>query len=199
VRRLTRLVLVLWPAIAFAGPSGRVIRVERTASHANVAPRLCEIRGEAGTCLGEAPRVGQTMLVLDEHRVVAELQVVEAASFVATCTNLWTVKTRALHGGPTGDGVGVIDVGISPSRAHVLDKHHFPAGPSGVTGEEVWRAIDRDGDGTADIVVTRYNCDGSGRPTGGWGTYCVELWARVGGPGGKMARTSQINLAQCNL
>jgi len=200
VRRLTGLVIVLWSATSAAGPNGRVIRIERPGGATNVAPRLCDIRGDSGTCVGDEPRAGQTVVVLDERRVLAEVQIVEATSAVAACPNLWTVKTRGMRGTATdsngNSGIGVIDPAINPSRAHVLDRSHMPASPGGLPGEEVWRAIDRDGDGTADIMITRYNCDASGKPLTGGSTYCIDVWARIGP---RIVRTTQLNFAQCNI
>jgi hypothetical protein len=188
-------VFVLWPAAVLAGPQGRVIRVERTGAGAKVAPRLCEVRGDSGTCVGEEPKAGQTVVVLDERHVVAEVQIIEAASLVTSCANLWTVKTRAIHGTTAdGEGIGVIDPAINPSRARVLGKDHLPASPSGQAGDEVWRAIDRDGDGTADILITHFNCDAAGRPATGGSTSCIDVWSQLGA---RMARTTQLNFAQC--
>ena len=188
------------PSVASAGGHGQVIRIERSGSAAHAAPRLCEIRGDSGTCVGEEPRVGQTVVVLDERRVIAELQILEAASVVAACPSLWTVKTRALRGALTdsngNNGIGVIDAALHPTRARVLDKDHSPAAPDGIPGVEVWRAIDRDGDGTADILITRYTCDASGRPVAGGSTPCIDVWAKLGP---RMTRTTQLNFAQCNI
>jgi hypothetical protein len=69
-----------------------------------------------------------------------------------------------------------------------------PPSPSGSADDEVWRAVDRDGDGAADILLTRYSCDAAGRPSTG-GTYCIDVWARTGA---RMMRTAQINFALCN-
>ncbi len=195
VLRLTGFALVIWSATAVAGPSGRVIRIERTDAGSNVAPRLCEIRGAAGTCVGDEPRVGQTVVVLDERRVLAEVQIIEATSVSASCTNLWTVKTRGVRGADEAEGIGVIDPSLKPGRARVLDRSHLPPSPSRMPGD-VWRAIDRDGDGTADILVTRYNCDASGQQVTGGTTYCIDVWARFGT---RMLRSTQLNFAQCNL
>ena len=185
---------------AMAAPHGQVIRIERSGNAAHVAPRLCEIRGDTGTCLGEEPRVGQTVVVLDERRVLAEVQVTEVASVVAACPNLWTVKTRPVRGGRSdgtgAGGIGVIDPALNPSRAHVLDKGHMPPSPGGMPNEEVWRAIDRDGDGTADIMITRYTCDASSKPQSAGATSCIDVWARVGP---RLLRTTQLNFAQCNI
>jgi hypothetical protein len=200
VPRLTAFAIALWSATAAAGANGRVIRIERTGGASNVAPRLCDIRGDTGTCVGDEPRVGQTVVVLDERHVLAEVQIVEVASVIAACTNLWKVKTRAMRGTTTdnngNNGIGVIDPAINPSRAHVLDRNHLPASPGGLPSEEIWRAIDRDGDGTADIMITRYTCDASSKPTTVGTTACIDVWARIGP---RMMRTTQVNFAQCNI
>jgi hypothetical protein len=94
--------------------------------------------------------------------------------------------------------VGVIDPAVDINRAHMLDRSHLPPSPSGFSEEEVWRAVDRDGDGTADVLLTRYGCDAAGRPaTGGprGSTYCIDVWARTGA---RMTRTAQLNFAHCN-
>lgn len=200
MRRLAGFAIALWSATAAAGPAGRVIRIERSGTAASVAPRLCEIRGDTGTCVGDEPRAGQTVIVLDEHHVIAEVQIVEASSVVAACPNLWTVKTRTVRGATSdhngNNGIGVIDPAILPARAHVLERGRLPASPSGLPSEEVWRAIDRDGDGTADILITRYTCDAAGKPLPSASTSCIDIWARIGQ---RLLRTTQINFAQCNI
>jgi len=195
VLRSISVAVVLWSAAAVAGPSGRVVRVERSGG-SRIAPRLCDIHGDTGNCVGDEPHAGQTVVMLDERRVVAEVQILEATSFSPSCPTLWSVKTRVLRGAPNdSDGLGVIDAGLDVNRAHLIDRGRLPSSPSGSPDDEVWRAIDRDGDGAADIVITRYSCDSSGRPTTGGATYCVDLWARTGA---RMTRTTQLNFALCN-
>jgi hypothetical protein len=143
------------------------------------------------------------VIVLDDHRVVSELQVGEARATLPGCENLWTIKTRALRGTtPDGDKLGVIDPLINPSRARVVDKTNL-ASPSGQPGDEVWHAIDRDGDGVADILIVRYTCDAAGRPIAGAATFCIDIWARAGQGGGrgpsKLSRTTQLNFGTCNI
>jgi hypothetical protein len=182
------------PAAA-AGPSGRVVRVERSGG-SRIPPRLCEIHGDTGSCVGDEPRAGQTVAVLDEHRVIAEVQILEATSFSPSCPMLWSVKTRPLHGAPADiDGIGVIDPSLDSSRAHLLDRSRLSSSPRGPPDDDVWRAIDNDGDGVADIVITRYGCDASGRPTSTGNTFCIDVWARTGA---RMMRTTELNFALCN-
>lgn len=191
---LAALALALSPT-ALAGPSGRVVRVERSGG-SRIPPRLCEIHGDAGNCVGEEPRAGQTVAVLDERRVVAEVQILEVASFSSSCPMLWTVKTRLLRGAvPDSDGIGVIDPSLDLGRAHMINRTQLPSSPSGMPEDEVWRAIDRDGDGAADILITRYSCDTEGHPSSAASTFCIDLWARTGA---RMTRTTQLNFALCN-
>lgn len=188
------LVLVLWSLTAIAWPRGRVIRVERTNRGATVAPRFCLLRAEGGMCFGEQPVPGQIVRILDEQHVVAEIQIAEATSSVAGCPNVWMVKTREVNSVPIdSDGLGVIDPHLDPNRAHTLDRAHIPASPSGLSGEDVWQAIDRDGDGSADIVVTRYVCDSAGKPVTQGTTYCIDVWAQTGSG---MTRTTHFS--QCS-
>ncbi len=190
-------IAVTMAAAAMAGPQGprgRVVRVERSPG-GGVAPRLCEIRDGGGTCVGDEPRPGQTVAVFDDRRVVAEVQIVSATPFVAGCPGLWTVQVRTLQSSATTSGFGVIDPVLHPGRAQVLDRDRRPAGPSGQPGEDVWHAVDRDGDGTADILITRYSCDPAGQITGG-SSMCIDIWSRADH---RLVRTSQLNFSQCNL
>lgn len=179
---------------ALAGPSGRVVRVERSGG-SRIPPRLCEIHGDAGNCIGEEPHAGQTVAVLDERRVVAEVQILEATTFSDSCPMLWTVKTRLSRGAvPDNEGIGVIDPSLDLGRAHLINRIQLPSSPSGMPEDVVWQAIDRDGDGAADIVITRYGCDADGHPASAAGTFCIDLWARTGA---RMTRTSQLNFGLC--
>ena len=203
MRRLTGIALVVWSASAAAAPSGRVVRVERAGGPSTRPPMLCQVRGDGGNCVGDEPHAGQIVTVLDDHHVVAEIQVVEAKVTLPGCENLWTIKTRVVRGVVTdGDRIGVIDAGVNPSRAHLVDKANL-ASPSGPPGDEVWHAIDRDGDGTADIVSTRYSCDAAGRPVIGATTFCLDIWSRGAGRlahgASKLNRTTQLNFATCNI
>jgi len=204
MRRLAGIALVMCSATSAATPSGRVVRIERTGGPSAHSPMLCQVRGDGGNCVGDEPRAGQSVIVLDEHRVVAEVQVIETKATLPGCENLWTIKTRPLRGVVTdGDRIGVIDESVNPSRARLVDKANLSS-PSGQPGDEVWHAIDRDGDGVADIVSTRYSCDASGRPMTGATTFCLDIWSRSPGArpaqgGGKLIRTTQLNFAMCNI
>ena len=197
--RLVGLVFA-WSATGLAAPAGRVVRVERTGGPASAPPRICQVRADEGNCIGAEPRNGQTVLVLDDHQVVAEVQVIDAKLTLPSCENLWTIKVRTLRGSLSdGDKLGVIDDAVSPTRARVLDKAHLVS-PSGQPGDEVWHALDRDGDGTADVMITRFRCNAAGKAVTDPTNYCLDIWARApGSRSGKLVRTTQLNFATCTV
>ena len=181
---------------AVAGPSGRVIRVERTSEGATFVPEMCLLRGDDGLCVGGKPELGRIAFVFDAQRVLAEVEVIEATA-TPTCGQLWNIRVRLRRGALTDvEAIAVIDPRVVPARARVIDTERTTASiPSGIE-DEVWRAIDRDGDDAADILLTRYTCDASGRRATGVTSYCMDVWARIGA---KVVRTSQLNFANCNL
>ena len=184
-------------APAVSEPShGRVIRVER-GFDAAVPPRLCELRkGPAGVCVGEQPRPGQQIILVGEQGVLGDAVVTDATSMGDGCAHLWTVQIEAHTTLPDTGVLGVIDRGLDPQAARMLDHDHFPAPPSGNPAEEIWRAVDRDGDGTADVLFTHYPCDAASNITSGARGFCIDVWARLHG---KLTRTTQVNFAQCKL
>lgn len=187
-----------WSAVATAAPNGRVIRVDRGGGPASPPPRICQVHAGEGKCVGAEPRGGQTMLVLDHHQRVAEVQVTDAKRAVPGCENLWNVQVRMVRGRLSdGEKLGVIDDLVNPIRVRLLDPSHLVS-PSGESGDEVWNAIDRDGDGTADVMVTRFRCDADGRPVTDPANYCLDIWTRdPAARGAKLVRTTQLNFATC--
>ena len=126
----------------------------------------------------------------------SDLQILEATSFLPSCPMLWTVKTRLVRGAvPDSDGIGVIDPSLDVARAHLINRIQLPSNPGGISDDDVWRAVDRDGDGAADILITRYGCDAEGHPSSAASTFCIDLWARTGA---RMTRTTQFNFGLCN-
>lgn len=183
-------------ATALAAPTGRVVRIERATGRLAVAPRLCVLHGDAGACVGDEPAAGQIAYVLDGRHAVAEVEIVDASPFAAGCGQLWNIKARTRRGATAdGEALAVIDAGLDPSRARVLHGDHLAAGLAVPEGE-IWRAIDRDGDDVADILLTRFTCDAAGKPASGVATFCMDVWARVGA---RMTRTTQLNLARCSV
>lgn len=204
---MTRLVVFCLVVGALAVPAtgaprarGKVVRVERPRGTA-VMPRVCDVRADrAGTCLGPEPALGELITVLDETGVIAEVRITEATAFstsgASACQSLWNIKTEVVRGDLTSiplRTIGVVDPDVHPRKGRMLPKEQFPQPPSGRSDEQVVVAVDRDGDGEADIVLTQTTCDGSGLVPGG---SCIDEWARVNG---RLVNVQQTNFASCGF
>jgi len=204
---VTRFVVFACVVGAFALPAagaprakGKVIRVERQRGTA-VTPRVCDVRADkAGTCLGPEPQIGEVITVLDENGVIAEVRIVEAVAFSTggsnACQSLWNIKTEVVRGDLTTiplRTIGVVDPEVHPRKGRMMPKEQFPLPPSGRSDEQVVVAVDRDGDRTADIVLTQNACDGTNAVQGG---SCIDEWARVNG---RLIKVQQTNFATCGF
>lgn len=185
-------------AVAAPRPHGKVVRVERQRA-SSAAPRICEVHVDgSGVCFGAQPMVGDLVMVMDENGVIAETKVSEALAFqtssTMTCNALWNIKSDLVRGdlaNVSSRNFGVVDPEIHPRKGHTLSKDLFPPSPSGDAADIVMIAVDRDGDRSADIIVTQSNCDN----TGAGGT-CLDAWTRQKG---RMVRVQQTNFATCGI
>lgn len=165
--------LVLAPVHAGAAPHGRVVRVERSRAFPLVVPVLCfQVQSDGrGLCIGPQPKTGDQVVLVDETQVVAEVRVDTATKMTPSCDMVWTFQGSILRGDVTAGRrskmMGLIDAGIDRQQARRLPDDKVPA-PSADSRVEL--GIDRDGDGTADVVVTQTNCSAGGE--------CVEFWSR---------------------
>jgi hypothetical protein len=153
---------------AGAAPRGRVIRVEREPVAA--PPRICIIGGghDSHLCFGQ-PRAGErvTLLSSSEPRVRSELvieSVADAADLrqanLCASDGAQLVKGRYTPGTNSGDSMtGLRGAQLDAWVARVLTG--VPA-PSGSDDEQVKLAVDSDGNGSADLVVTTYPCTPEG-------------------------------------
>jgi len=188
------------PATAAPRPKGKVVRIERQRGTA-VTPRVCDVRADkAGTCLGPEPTIGELITVLDETGVIAEVRISEATAFSTggnnACQSLWNIKTEVVRGDLTSipmRTIGVVDPEVHPRKGRMMPKEQFPPPPSGRNDEQVVVAVDRDGDRTADIVLTQNACEGTGSVPGG---SCIDEWARVNG---RLVKVQQTNFATCGF
>jgi hypothetical protein len=149
---------------------GRVVRVERAA--VSPVPKRCTLvagRGE-GLCFGQ-PHKGERIAVLDlsERAVRGELvieSVGEGAELIArgVCVNTGVYTVKGSYASGT-DGVGHLMglLGAKLDRRTARIMADVPA-PSGRTDEVVELAVDADGNGRADLVLTHYSCDEQGKP-----------------------------------
>jgi hypothetical protein len=188
---------------AGAAPRGRVVRVERAS--ATPTPRLC-IMGhgrDAHLCLGQA-RAGEriALLVATEPRLRGEL-VIESATDatdlrrdnVCISGGAQYVKGWYTSGTDSSDvTAGLRGAGLDLSVARVLDG--VPA-PSGHADESVKLAVDGDGNGSADLVMTAYRCtpDGAPAPSGASSdSRCFDTYMAYRG---KLRRVHQDIIRAC--
>ena len=183
--RAVPLVLVLCSAVAAAGP-GRVVRVER-GHGVKRTPRVCQVQSDGrGTCWGKPPEVGETASVIDQTMgVLGELRVSEVMPLEDSCgkTQRWDYKFTRESGqidrATWGQSFVVFDVEVQPGRTRLVSDTSRVSLPDRRAGEQVWSVLDRDGDGSEDLVVTAYACDKSGEmtmnsPAAG---YCIDYWS----------------------
>lgn len=185
---------------ADAAPRGRVVRVERNSIGA--VPRLCSMGGRRGegTCFGQ-PHEGETIEIVDpaarrlRGAFVIE-SVTEAAELasLALCvsTGVHTVRGSYAIGADEGGRVwGLRGAKLNRKVARVLGD--VPP-PSGRSEESVAFAVDADGNGRPDLLLTEYACDENGAPTSGAEGRCFDTYLEQRGG---MHRVQQDILRTC--
>jgi hypothetical protein len=199
---LGAVVLVAAAALAAEGaPRGRVVRVERTI--AATVPRICAMGGGTrgqNMCFGD-PRVGDRIAVIDmaEKRVRGEY-VIESVSeatelsSLGLCISSGVKSVRGSYAAGAEEGghvMGLRGARLSRKLTQVLTS--VPA-PSGRTDETVELAIDADGNGHADLVLTQYPCDANGVPASGGDGRCFDTYLEQRGG---LRRVQQDILRAC--
>jgi hypothetical protein len=188
--------LLLGAAVSDAAPRtrGKYVRVERTRTATSI-PRVCEVRdASGGVCFGPAPMIGDIVTLLSEQRVIAEIRVTDSQEYAtrgAACPGLYNIKVELMRGDfdPDESTIGIVDRDLDPRAARKVTRAEHPASPSGRPNESVQIAVDREGDGVADILVVQSDCDGQGQ-------LCLDEWARVDR---KMVRVVQTNFSNCGI
>ncbi len=161
------------PALAET-PRGKVVRVERERTFPMVTPVLCvQMQADgSGLCIGPQPKTGDSVILVDETQVLAEIKIDGATKAMPNCDSVWSVTGSVIKGdvtaGKRNKSIGLIDANVSKTGARRVpeSKTTKPAPDSRV---EI--AIDRDGDGTADVVASEATCPGVGGE-------CIEFWTR---------------------
>jgi hypothetical protein len=197
------LLLVGAPApAAEAAPRGRVVRVER--SVASVVPRICAMGGGARSgqnlCFGE-PHDGDRIAVIDlaEKRVRGEF-VIEAVteatelSSLNLCISTGVRSVRGSYASGVEEGGHIIGLRGAKLNRRVARVLSNVAAPSGRADEQVELAIDADGNGQADLLLTQYVCDGDGAPAAGGEGRCFDTYMEQRGG---MRRVQQDILRAC--
>jgi hypothetical protein len=193
--RLTAVLLVALGSGAVAAPrAGKVVRIERkTAAHLS-NPRLCEIEPNGnGNCLGDV-HVGDVVVVISADAVIGEVRLDETSVARPSCPLL-----RRVHGTflgrsqlPNGPAIGVIDGNVDKQRARMMINPTTATSPNG--HDQVFIAVDGDGDGTPDIMMTQSMCDAAGNTVASGGA-CLDVWA---GTGSSARRVQHANMSGCN-
>lgn len=188
-------------AVAQAEPRGRVVRVER--APAVTAPRYCSMAADAGrrVCFGR-PFEGEHVAVIDTvKRTVRGDFVIESieddleymSRGLCVAAGAYAVKGRFASGAPdrTTELIGLRGLKLG-KQARVLAGGVQP--PSGRADERVELAVDADGDGRADVALTRYPCDPAGNPRSGSEGICYDVYVAERG---RLSRTSQDVVGAC--
>jgi hypothetical protein len=194
VLRLTLLVGALC-SMAIAAPHGKVVRVERQVASAVLDPSLCQFQAHDGTglCLGTV-KTGDIVVLLSTDAVVGEVRVDEAKPTKPACPLLQNIKGTlmkgTLAGGNNGNVLGIVGGGIDRSHGRMVADPSTTPSPNG--RDLVRAAVDRDGDGVADIVMTQSQCD----PTSTSSEVCFDMWATAN-TSRTMRQVQHVNLQNC--
>jgi hypothetical protein len=189
-----------WPAQASPGAAGRrsgkVVRVERPRLRAAERVRVCPLTNPDGrrmTCFGgPPPEPGTRFALIDDigvrgHGVSLQSQpsgqdyckIGSAHEVELTYEEPHGLDPRPTSGFPFT--LAVQGVPLEEGARVMMDQQ---LRPSGREAEQVWMAVDRDGDGDADLAVTAYECSDQVRdlpiaPSGQRvSPYCLDYWVR---------------------
>jgi hypothetical protein len=176
------------------------VRVERQRGGTAAIPVLCEVKADAsGVCVGPAPQVGDSITVVDDEHTIAEVRITKLQAMTPQCSTLWSFSGEATRGdlsqSKASKTIGVIDPTLDRRSAHRIDEDHITS-PAEGPEVRVLLGIDRDGDGTADMVVTQFNCDAQGQPTSPTTAvdFCIDIWSERDAV---MKRTWSTKLQSC--
>lgn len=188
---------------ASAGP-GRVIRVNRGHGGTHRLPRICQATtADGGTCWGQEPQVGEIAVVMDTSAgVLGRVQVVKVEPQINTCGNpqSWTFKAITVSGRvdrlALGANYALFDIDVSEGKSHMLDPQRQPLPSDRNPNEQVWSALDADGDGNSDLIGTAYPCnDPNAIAKPGTQMFCVDY---LQGDHGDWRRLREDRVGICN-
>ncbi|MCW5801730.1 MAG: hypothetical protein KIT31_05035 [Deltaproteobacteria bacterium] len=179
--------------IGAAAPEGRVVRVERSRAPAR-APVVCDFDANLEARCHGRPAIGDVVVVADATSVLAEVELTAVTAVASKCDTLWTVRGALRSGRLAGPRpsrrLGVFDPASKDRRLRTVDAEP----PTGNPEESVVAAYDRDGDGTPDVLLTRYSCDEHGAIAANGVDTCRDVYARIGDA---LRRTSQTRQMGC--
>lgn len=168
---------------------GEVVRVERPRGLSSTGLRLCPVNLSAQgrvTCFGERPPAPGTRFVLLDgegsrgHVIARRVQPSEQDRCGLGYLHDVAIDGE-ISGGDLGVSVAVQGLGEADD-ARVLPYGLRSRSPSGRDEDQVWMAIDRDGDDLADVLATYRECAAEpGMPLPPVGKtvqgLCLDYWA----------------------
>lgn len=185
-------------AQAGAAPrAGKVVRVERRPSGLVGTPRYCTVSpvDMISYCISEkAPEVGDRLTVLDSQKVAATIRVTHVQALPDGCQqNMMWMTQGTLDSGdlanPQGQLIATLDVPVDARSARLVTVEKSPGGRP--AGTDTIYAIDRNGDGSADVEFVQYQCDDSGNQSINPTATCFEVWATAAGRGLEKVRAER--------
>ena len=154
--------------------------------------RFCTVMGDEAkmVCIGNPPPRPGGLIELVEYmgsyRGQARVVAVEAydESFAQCTDNTYSVTIEMVDGAQAPSSIlfGLMGFPVDPQRGRMITDLGTLKPPGGRSGESPVFAVDREGDGTADLMVTYYDCTNEVRvkpmaPTAN----CLEYWRNDGG------------------
>jgi hypothetical protein len=146
-------------------------------------------------CISEkAPEVGDRLTVLDNQKVAATIRVTHVQALPDGCQQnmMWMTQGTLDNGdltNPQGQLIATIDVPVDARSARLVTVDKSPGGRP--VGTDTIYAIDRNGDGSADVEFVQYQCDDSGNQSINPTATCFEVWATAAGRGLEKIRSER--------
>lgn len=183
------------PADAAPKRKGKVVRVERPRGLSKRVLRLCPLPladESQGTCYGSAPAVGEVGHAYDyDGRYIGQLSVLATAPSTEFVCHHGTAFDFRYHftpnlKGKSGASFGIAIFGLTgdPTRATLITDSSKLPNPTANKNAHPWMGMDRDGEGTADMLVSAYECTDIASlprtPPASSEAYCLDYWTNDG-------------------
>lgn len=167
------------------GRKGKVVRVERVTRQARKQPRVLQVASQTQLIsYGWQPEIGLEVALLDLEGLAAHARVTGVTERAGTCqTGLFVLEfevdewVRAFN---YNNMYGVTGLDLEDEARSI---RVAGTGPTGNPQEYVWTGIDREGDGTEDMIVTSYPCADTETPGATIGSmtmspHCMDAYTR---------------------
>jgi hypothetical protein len=175
-------------AVAAARP-GKVVKVERTRSVEREPIALCSWQGGGLTCFGSDVEIGDELRVVDESGNFQRVEVTRIEPNQMACSGdvidaeVRVIEKRSAGTGSLRRGSAFGGLDLVPGRSKLIDASSVrpPAGAKGPPRV----AVDIDGDGSPEVVITARDCPETRRKTPGLvgrrnvQSICIGTWRRA--------------------